>query len=351
MSQPDADPATADGRNEDNPVGAPGGKPVENSTGRHRFRPLPLLRNAHLQTFFGNLLPGPSLPVAASVHQVALPDGDRLMIYDSAPARWRHGQPIAIVVHGLGGNHRSPVVLRMARLLLMRGLRVVRLDLRGAGRGITMARRPYHAGSSADVRAVLDTVARWSPGSPIYLLGFSLGGNIVLKLAGEAADSPLPSLARVVSVAPPIDLERCCAMLEQPQNRFYENRFLNELLTLVRRRQIYFPDLPRVCFPRPLTLRRYDDLYTAPRSGFADAADYYAQASSAALIPRIVVRTLIVTARDDPFIAVEPFEQLSPRDNIEVRIIDHGGHLGFLGWDGVSGIRWADRRLVEWLLE
>lgn len=317
----------------------------------HPFRPLPLLRNAHLQTLFGNLLPGPSLPVSARVHQVPLPDGDRLMIYDSAPARWQPGQPIAVVVHGLGGSHRSPVVLRMARLLLMHGLRVVRLDLRGAGRGITLARRPYNAGSSADVRAVIETAARWSPDSPIYLLGFSLGGNIVLKLAGEATDAPLPPLARVVSVAPPIDLQRCSALLELPHNRFYQNRFLKELLTLARRRQVYFPDLPRVRFPHPLTLRRYDDLYTAPRSGYADAAEYYLRASSLSLISRIGVRTLIVTARDDPFVAVEPFEELVPRENIELRIIDHGGHLGFLGWDGVGGIRWADRRVVEWLLD
>jgi hypothetical protein len=312
------------------------------------FRPLPLLGNPHVQTVLGNLFPGPALPGSASIHHVGLPDGDRLLIYDTAPARWRLGQPIAVLVHGLGGCHRSPVVLRMARLLLREGVRVVRLDLRSCGRGIALARRPYNAGSSADVRAVLEIVARWSPDSPLWLMGFSLGGNIVLKLAGEAVANSLPNLARVVAVAPPIDLERCSDLLQRPQNRFYERHFLRELLALVRRRQRFFPDLPRVRFPQPLTLQTYDDVYTAPLSGYAGVADYYRRASSGPLIPDIRVPTLILTARDDPFIAVEPFEELSPPGHIEVRIVDRGGHLGFLGWDGSGGIRWAERRVLEW---
>ena len=96
-------------------------------------------------------------------------------------------------------------------------------------------------------------------------------------------------------------------------------------------------------------MRLFDDLYTAPRSGFADAMDYYRRASTFAIIPRIRVPTLILTSRDDPFINVEPFERLSVPSHIEVRILKHGGHLGFLGWDGAGGIRWAERRIVDWL--
>jgi predicted alpha/beta-fold hydrolase len=313
------------------------------------FRPLPLLGNPHLQTLLGNLLPGPELPVSTTIHQLGLPDGDALLLYDSAPSRWQHGRPIAVLVHGLGGNHHSPVVLRMARRLLSRGLRVVRLDLRSCGRGVALARRPYNAGSSADVRAVLAAVAAWSPTSPLVLLGFSLGGNIVLKLAGEAADDPVPNLLRVAAVAPPIDLERCAVLIGHRRNRFYESHFLRELLALVRRRQRSFPDLPRVRFPTPLSLRIYDDRYTARCCGFSSAEDYYQRCSSLPLIPRIAVPTLILTARDDPFIAVEPFEALKVPGQIEVRILDQGGHLGFLGWDGAGGVRWAERRVVEWL--
>jgi predicted alpha/beta-fold hydrolase len=315
------------------------------------FHPLPLLGNPHVQTLLGNLLPGPALPVAVAIHQMPLGDGDRLAIHDSAAPRWRAGDPIAVLVHGLGGDHRSPCVLRMATMLVQHGWRTVRVDLRSCGKGVGLARRPYHAGSSEDVRAALDWCHRASPTSPLALVGFSLGGNIALKLAGEAVERPVAGLRRVAAVAPPIDLERCAELIGHPRNRFYELHFLRELQALVRRRQRCFPDLPRVRFPVRLTLRLFDDLYTAPRNGFADSADYYRRSSSLPLIGRIEVETLILTARDDPFIAVEPFESLTPAAAVEVRILERGGHLGFLGWDGAGGIRWAERRLMEWLAE
>jgi predicted alpha/beta-fold hydrolase len=128
----------------------------------------------------------------------------------------------------------------------------------------------------------------------------------------------------------------------------YERHFLRGLLEQARRVR-FLPDVPPVQFPRKLTLRLFDDLFTAPRHGFADALDYYRRSSSFPLIERIAVPGLIMTARDDPFIAVEPFEALTPPPHLEVRILEHGGHLGFLGWDGVGGIRWAERRLAEWV--
>jgi predicted alpha/beta-fold hydrolase len=122
------------------------------------------------------------------------------------------------------------------------------------------------------------------------------------------------------------------------------------LVPQVRRRERYFREPRPVRFPKPLTLRMFDEVYTAPRSGFVGALDYYRRASSLPFIPRIGVPTLILTARDDPFIAVEPFETLAGLPNVEVRIMDRGGHLGFLGWDGAGGIRWAERRIVEWVM-
>lgn len=324
----------------------------ENPHSDFEFRPLPLLRNPHVQTVLAALVPGWHCPLPDQRHILTLADGDRLALHNNTPPGWKSGDPLVLLVHGLSGSHTSPHIRRLAALLLARRARVVRMDLRGAGAGLALARRVYHAGRSEDIRAALAEIHTWSPTSPLMLIGLSLGGALALRLAGEAADRPVPALTRLAAVSPPIDLPRCAALLSLPNNRIYEDNFIRDLLFAARQRQRFFPDLPPLNFPRRrLTMRMFDDLYTAPRSGFADAIDYYRTASCAALIPNIQLPALILTARDDPFIAVEPFEELKVPSNVMVRIVNHGGHIGFLGWDGFGGIRWAERRIVEWILE
>jgi predicted alpha/beta-fold hydrolase len=313
------------------------------------FLPLPLLGNPHVQTMLGALLPGRSCPPPRRRHVVALPDGDALLLHENAPGGWRPGGPAALLLHGLTGCHGSPHVRRLAALLLARGARVFRADMRGAGLGLPLARRTYHAGRSDDVRAALGYLRRLCPESALLLLGVSMGGNIALKLAGEAALDPVPGLARVAAINPPIDLARCSELIGLPRNRVYERRFVRDLVRDALRRQSFFPDLPPVAFPRGLTLRHFDELYTAPRNGFAGVDDYYRRASSFALIERIAVPALILTARDDPFIAVEPFEELRVGGHVRVHILARGGHVGFVGWDGAGGVRWAERRVADWL--
>ncbi|HWG46610.1 MAG TPA: alpha/beta fold hydrolase [Gemmataceae bacterium] len=315
------------------------------------FRPLPFLRNPHVQTVLGVLVPGADCPLPDQRYIVRLPDGDALVLHNNTPLGWKPGDALALLVHGLSGSHASAHIRRMTAMLLAQRVRVVRMDLRGAGAGLSLARRVYHAGRSDDIRAALEEVHSWSPASPLLLLGISLGGALVLKMAGEAADRPIAGLTRIAAAAPPIDLPSCAVLLALPKNRIYEDNFLRDLTTAARLRRRYFPDLPPLRFPRRMTMRLFDELYTAPRSGFDDAQDYYQKASCAALIPRIQVPTLILTSRDDPFVAVEPFEQLKVPPHILVRIVSHGGHIGFLGWDGAGGIRWAERRMVEWILQ
>jgi predicted alpha/beta-fold hydrolase len=182
------------------------------------------------------------------------------------------------------------------------------------------------------------------------LIGLSLGGNIVLKLAGEVDMYPVPALERVAAVSPPIDMVRCSALIALPRNRLYERHYVRSLMGQFVRHQQFFRDLPPIQFPRRLTLRLFDDLCTAPRCGFAGALDYYRRASSLPFIPRIRVPAFVLTARDDPFIDVRPFETLAAPPNVEIHITRRGGHLGFLGWDGAGGIRWAERRVVDWVL-
>jgi predicted alpha/beta-fold hydrolase len=309
------------------------------------FRPLPLLSHPHVQTLLGLLLPGPTVSLPTREVVIRLPDGDGLVLHDNTPPGWRPGDRMALVLHGLTGSHESPGVIRIAA----RGLRTVRLDQRGAGEGLSLARLCYHAGRSDDIRAALDEMHRWSPASPIVLIGVSLGGNLALKAAGEAVEHPLPYLERVAVMNPPIDVGRCAALLGQPRNRMYDQYFVKLLVRDARLRQRYFPDLPPLRLPRRMTTRLFDDLYTAPRSGFVDALDYYRRTSSLPLIERITVPTLIMTARDDPFVAVEPFEEVKAPDNVLVCILPYGGHIGFVGWDGSGGVRWAESRIIDWV--
>lgn len=311
------------------------------------FKPLPLLSNPHVQTLLGTLLPGPNLRSITRLVQLA--DGDQLVLHDSIPARWQPGDRVALLVHGLAGSHRSGNIQRLGKMLFKRGLRVARIDLRGCGHGLPLARRTYNGGCSDDVRAAALEMRRLCPESPLVLLGLSLGGNIVLKLAGEVHEHPIPGIERIAAVAPPIDLARCSDMIARPGNILYDRHFVRELLILDRKRRRYFPDEIPVRFPKNTTLKVFDELYTAPRGGYASAADYYHRASSKPLIANITTPCLILTSRDDPFIAVDAFEDLSPPPNVEVRLLKHGGHLGFLGWDGAGGVRWAERRVTEWL--
>jgi predicted alpha/beta-fold hydrolase len=314
------------------------------------FRPLPFLSNPHLQTLFGSIWDGHIPRYPTKRREVTLADGDRIVLHESPPPNWRRGDSIAILIHGLGGSHASGYMRRVTARLLTHGMRVMRMDLRGCGAGSALARRTYNGGCSADVRAALNAIHSWSPSSPLVLIGFSLGGNIALKLAGEAASAPVPGLERVAAVAPPIDLMRCAALISAPRNRLYELHFVRAMIQQVRIHQRHFRDLPPLHIPYSATLQQFDDLYTAPRGGFADALDYYQRASSLPLVPCILVPTLILTARDDPFISIKPFEELQVPSHVEVQISRHGGHLGFLGRDHSGGVRWAERRIVDWIM-
>jgi predicted alpha/beta-fold hydrolase len=314
------------------------------------FRPLPLLGNPHVQTVLANLWPAPHLRHDSLARTIDLSDGDHVLVHDSTPPSWCPGGPVALLVHGLGGCAGSAYMTRLANGLLERAVRVVRMNLRGAGVGANLAGKLYNAACSADVRAVAMAIQSWTAGSPLALLGFSLGGNIVLKLAGESAHDPVPGLERVAAVAPPIDMELCAALIAAPRNRFYENYYVRALLRQVGRLRRN-DDADGLRWPRQPSLQQFDDIYTAPRGGFADAIDYYRRSSALRFIPAIRVPTFILTARDDPFVAVAPFESLAPSPTLRIHIADQGGHMGFLGRDGAGGIRWAETRIVEWLME
>jgi uncharacterized protein len=314
------------------------------------FEPHPLLRGGHIQTIAGRYLPGPRVRLHSGHHEVPLEGGDRLSVLESIPPGWAAGNPAAVLIHGLAGCAQSPYMVRVAARLTRNGVRAVRMNLRGAGSGFGLARGFYHSGRTEDPRAVVEWLARRAPGSPIALVGFSLGANLALKLAAEVAARPLAGLDCVLAANPPIDLAYCCEHLRRPGNRHYDWNFVRLLRAEVRRLHAAFPDLGPVDLSRARTVFDFDDAYTAPRNGFAGAADYYLKCSSGPLIPRIEVPGLVVHAEDDPFIPADPFRRVEFPPQLALELIPGGGHLGYISRARGDGDRhWLDARLVAWL--
>jgi predicted alpha/beta-fold hydrolase len=293
----------------------------------------------------------PVLPYAATQHLVPLADGDKLVLHDDCPPQWQPGDGVAIFLHGLGGCHLSGYMRRGAVKLNARGVRMFRLDLRGCGAGFLHARHTIHAGRSDDAAAALAFVRDLCPQSPVHMAGFSMGANLVLKMAGEMADQAPPELASLVAVAPPIDLVECSHNIQRGANRVYDRSFVTGLLKHLERRQKLVPGaLTRKFDFRPRRLVEFDGQFTAPLAGFADAFEYYQHASAGPLLRHIAVPTLIVTAASDPIVPVAAFERATYSETTDLVITPCGGHLGFIGRRGVDpDRRWIDWRIVEWI--
>jgi uncharacterized protein len=315
------------------------------------FLPHPLLPGGHLQTLAAFLLPE-SLPAyAARHHLVTLPDGDQIVLHDDCPPAWQTGDRTALLIHGLAGCHGSPYLVRLASRLNAVGVRTFRMDLRGCGAGLRLARLPYHSGRSEDAAAALEEIARLCPQSPTALIGFSLGGNIVLKLLGEASQRPPANLACGVAVCPPVDLAVCVAALRRPLHRGYDRYFARILFDRLQERRRAFPEAATVAFARrPRGIYEFDDAFTAPVCGFGTADNYYRQASSLPLLPHIGLPTLILAAEDDPLVLAEPLRQATLSSSTRLHLLRHGGHLGFVSRRGADpDRRWMDWRIVEWI--
>ncbi len=316
------------------------------------FEPHPWLRGGHAQTIVGRYWPLPRPSLGSTSHEVRLADGDRLLVLESTPPGWEGTRPTAMLVHGLAGCAEAPYMVRLASHLMAMGICVVRVNLRGSGRGFGLARGIYHAGRSDDLREVVAWLRSRHGRSPIAAVGFSLGANLVLKLAAEAGDDPAGSggVDSVLAANPPIDLAACARRMSAPENRLYDWNFVRWLRAMVVRLHRRFPELgpPRLQGVR--TLYEFDDRYTARRNGFASADDYYRRCSLVESLGQIKIPGLIVHAMDDPFIPHEPLLEATRQPGLELELVRHGGHLGYLSrraWQGNR--RWLDARLAAWL--
>ncbi len=317
------------------------------------FVPARGLANGHLQTFYGAFVPKRPVVVGTTQRKLRLDDDDFVVLHDDRPTAWERGDHVVLLLHGLAGSHRSGYMVRIASKLNERIVRTFRMDHRGCGAGAGLSRSPYHAGSTRDLAAAIRMVERLCPGSPISIAGFSISGNVLLRYLGEEPDEVPLSVFRAAAVCPPIDLHRCLSRLSGSRlGRRYDRYFTRQLLSMVVQSTLWRDDLPLAKADiQPERLYDFDELYTAPASGFESADHYYTEASARVVIPNIRVHTTILAAADDPLICPTPFIETPMPPNVRLCLTKHGGHLGFIGRSGVDpDRRWMDWRILDWLL-
>jgi predicted alpha/beta-fold hydrolase len=327
------------------------------------FQPRRFLRNGHLQTIAGNYLPRVSAlpPSEPQLVEVSPAIGGQIASQVLCQCHWqpapvRSARPTAILVHGLEGSSNSQYVVGNSNKLWRAGCNIIRMNMRNCGGTEALTPTLYHSGLSNDVLAVMNFFVEQHRLESIALIGYSMGGNLVLKLAGELGATAPVQLRSVTGISPAVDLGPSADALHQPQNRLYEMKFLRALLRRFRRKTMLFPrayDANRAAGIR--SLRDFDERITALYSGFAGAEDYYYRAAAARVLDRITVPTLILHALDDPFVRLtaESRSAILANPNITLVESEHGGHCAFLaqpddttGYDGY----WAEHTLLRFLL-
>ena len=318
------------------------------------FRPHPLLRNGHAQTLAAWSWPGrvrPEEVLGDETRLFEVEPGIRLL----ARCRWQEDRAAArvtvVLVHGLGGSANAPYVVGAARLAYRAGANVVRLNQRNCGGTESLTPTLYHSGMSGDLTAVVRELEGRDGLTHILVAGFSMGGNLALKMAGEVGEDAPPSLLGVCAVSPALDLAETVTNLEKPSNYAYERTFARGLRRLVVRKKELYPDLYNTGdLAHARTLRDFDELYTAPHGGFDGADDYYARASAVRGVHRINVPTLVIHAQDDPLVPFSPLSRPEVSDNphISLAVPPHGGHVAFVS-DSKRERFWAEHRLARFL--
>ena len=264
----------------------------------------------------------------------------------------RRQRPTLLALHGLEGSSAAHYMRGLADKAFSIGFNVVLLNQRNCGGTEHLSDGLYHSGMSSDPAAIIEELVRLDGLTRIAVIGYSLGGNIALRLAGAHGPSgPADAITSVCAVSPTMDLSRCVDALEQPSNLLYELNFVRNLRGRMRRKARAFPgrfNLKALSGVR--TVRGFDEAFTAPHHGFKDADDYYFRASSLRVINNIAIPTLILSAKDDPFVPSDQFSEPSVVANpaITTTITECGGHCGFLTRpsDNFDGY-WAEKISVE----
>lgn len=311
---------------------------------------VPFFRNPHLSTIAGNYwrreLDEVRFPVEARLFETE--PGVQVLVHSQRPP----GEAIAeiILVHGLEGSSDAGYARSLAQEALQAGFAAHRFNMRSCASTEHLSGKAlYHSGQTSDLAAVLGAI---KGRAPVFLAGFSLGGNVVLKLAGELGEAAKGLITGVTAVSAPIDLAACARRLQARSNFIYSNRFLKRLKQRIRLKERLSPGLFQLDdLDRVKSVYEFDDKFTALAFGFGTADNYYATQSASQFLDRIRVPALLVQAKDDPLIPFDVYNHPAFSNNPWLRLlpVDHGGHLGFVA--KTKPRFWLDEVLVQWMLK
>jgi predicted alpha/beta-fold hydrolase len=308
----------------------------------------PFFKNPHLSTIAGNFWRRPDSsrwPVQSVIYETE--PNVRVLVHAQRPDGPPRGE--LILVHGLEGSSNAGYARSLVHAALTAGYATHRVNLRSCGGTEALALSNYHSGQTGDVLHILRKLRR-TTSAPLYLCGFSLGGNVSLKLAGELGDEAAHLLAGICAVSTPIDLAACATALGKRENLIYDRRFLFALTRKIRRRARQAPDLYTIeHLENVRTIYDFDDFYTARLFNFGTAANYYRTQSSNQFLDRIRVPTLMIVAKDDPLVPFQVYDHPAFQLNPYLRLlaVDHGGHLGFIARGRPRF--WLDGVILDWI--
>jgi predicted alpha/beta-fold hydrolase len=328
-------------------------QPIRRALSSRPFVPHPLFTSGHGQT-----LAAYAWPRRRRLREQSR-DNARLFEVETgvqvlAHYRWqprKQERPLMLLLHGLEGSTESIYILGTADKAFRAGFNVVRLNLRTCGKTEHLTPTIYHSGLTGDIRFVIRELIERDGFSEIYLVGFSMSGNMSLRLAGEEADSLPDELRGICAISPSIDLVAAASTIERRSNWLYQKSFMRSLHSRMRRKKKLFPELYDIQgLRRVRTIRDFDERFTARHGGYKNADDYYARTSSLPLLPRIRKPALIIHAEDDPFIPFDPLRHAAIEQNPNIILLatESGGHVGFVAADSKGEDRfWAENRIVE----
>jgi uncharacterized protein len=315
---------------------------------KSQFIPNFLFKNGHLQTLIPALFRKTDC-TRYTRERINTPDDDFLDL------DWIHtgSDQLVVICHGLEGSSHSTSVAGMANFLSKNGFDVLVLNFRSCSGEMNRQLRFYHSGETGDLDLAIKHAVETGTYKNIYLLGFSLGANVVLKYIGEKAESLLPAIRKAVVFSVPCDLEASAFYMNRRSARIYLNNFLRSLKSKIILKNRLIPGALNIeSIDKIRTFHDFDGQFTGPIHGFKDAHDYYSKSSSIRFLPNIKIPALIINAGNDPFLPPQcyPVEIARHHPFVFLEIPQSGGHVGFFQ-NKTNGIYWSEQRALEFILE